>query len=186
MRWIVKILVLAFIVGGCASKDVPGVYQALGHLKTRKVAVLPFDNISGRRAAGKIAANVFVTELFRSGRFQVEEPGNIIQFMIHERIRTIGEMELEKIRLLGRRFGIDAIIVGVVEEFDDGIKGGLDPLPSISISARMLDTKSGRIIWSAQNAGKGNDYVVVFDSGEVRSIITLTRKVIGEMIRTIE
>lgn len=186
IRWFLGFLLMALIISGCGSSNIPGVYLSNNPPKIKKIAVLPFDNISGRGDAGKIVCNVFITELFRSNRYQVEEPGNIAQFMVHERIRVIGEMEQEKIKLLGRRFAVDAVIVGVVEEFDDGLNGGFTPVPLLSLSVRMIETKEGKIVWSAQNKRKGTDYVLVFDAGEVRSVVSLTKKVVAEMIETME
>src|SRR3990170_2759786 len=58
----------------------------------KKVAVLPFNNISGRKDAAKIVTNTYLTELFKSGRFRVEETGNVLQFMMQERIDVVGEI----------------------------------------------------------------------------------------------
>jgi TolB-like protein len=148
----------------------------------KKVAVLPFQNISGNKYAGNVVANAYVTELFNTGRFLVEEPGNIRRFMIQERVDTIGEMELDRLKVLGRRLRVDAIVVGTVEEFDDGRRDGV---PVVSVTARMVEASSGRIIWSGQNRRKGDDYIIVFDLGEVRTVTTLTQKVVKEMVDTI-
>jgi TolB-like protein len=148
----------------------------------KKVAVLPFQNISGHGYAGRVVANAYVTELFNTGRFHVEEPGNIRQFMIQERVDTIGEMELGRLRVLGRRLRVDAIVVGTVEEFNDGRRGDV---PVVSVTARMVEASSGRIVWSGQNKRKGDDYTIVFDLGEVRTVTALTQKVVKEMIDTI-
>ncbi|MBI3754389.1 MAG: hypothetical protein HY266_10190 [Deltaproteobacteria bacterium] len=147
------------------------------------MAVLPFYNLTGQKDAGKIVADIFVTEMFKSARFRVEEPGNIAQFMIQERMDTVGEIEIEKLKILGRRLDVDEVLTGTVEEFDDGISSGV---PIVSITARMIDSNSGRLIWSAQNKKRGDDYIIVLDLGEVRSVTTLTQKVVREMIEAIK
>jgi len=76
-------------------------------------------------------------------------------------------------------------VVGTVEEFDDG-RGGAYPSPIVSITARMIDSNSGQLIWSAQNKKKGDDYIIIFDFGEIRSVTTLTQKVVKELIDTIK
>ena len=173
-----------FFIAGCAalSKDV---VQPETSEKIKTVAVLPFYNISAYRDAGRIVANIFVTEMFKSGRFRVEESGNIAQFMIQERIDTIGEIEIEKLKIMGKRLGVDAVMTGTVEEFDDG-RGGASSMPTVSITARMIDTNTGQLVWSAQNKKRGDDYIIVLDFGEVRSLTTLTQKVVREMIGRIK
>jgi TolB-like protein len=170
-----------FFIAGCAtpSKEVSPPTASI------KVAIFPFYNISGYRDAGKIVANVFVTEMFKSGRFLVEEPGNIAHFMMQERIDTLGEIEIERLKILGKRLGVDAVMTGTVEEFDDG-RGGISSVPTVSITARMISSNTGQLVWSAQNKKRGDDYIVVLDLGEVRSLTTLTQKVAVEMISTIQ
>lgn len=172
------------IAAGCAvNKPVTAPVET--GTRTKRVAVLPFNNISGKRDAAEIVTNIFLTELFRSGKFTVEEPGNIMQFMIQEKVTTIGEMDFEKLQVLASRFNVDSVIVGMVEEFDEG-KTMETPTPVIALSARMINPKSGTIVWSAQKKRKGDDYIVVFDFGRVRSITTLTKRAVDEMIKTIQ
>lgn len=177
-------LIHLFFVIGCAapSKPIPILEDTK---KINKIAVLPFYNITGQKEAGKIVTNVFVTELFKSGRFHVEEPGNVLQFMVQEKIDRIGEIEIEQVQILGRRLGVNAVIVGTVDEFDEG-KGGVYQTPTVSITARMVESDSGKLIWSAQNKKKGDDYIIILDFGEVRSTTTLTQKIVREMIKTIK
>jgi TolB-like protein len=158
---------------GASKEDIPQI---------RKLAVLPFDNITGSKNAGLIVASIYVTELFKTGRFLIEEPGNIRQFMIQEHIDTIGEVELDRLKVLGRRLGVDAVVVGTVEEFDEGMRNGV---PIVSITARMVTSASGRVIWSAQNKRRGDDYTMAFEFGEVRTATALTERVVREMIGTL-
>lgn len=170
-----------FFIAGCATPS----REVSPPTASKKVAILPFYNISGYRDAGKIVANVFVTEMFKSGRFLVEEPGNIAHFMMQERIDTLGEIEIERLKILGKRLGVDAVLTGTVEEFDDG-RGGISSVPTVSITARMISSNTGQLVWSAQNKKRGDDYIVILDLGEVRSLTTLTQKVVVEMISTIQ
>lgn len=152
-------------------------------LQIRKIAVLPFNNITANKNAGQVVAKIYVTELFKTGKFLVEEPGNIRQFMIQERIETIGEVELDRLKILGRRLGVDAVVVGTVEEFEEYSRDGV---PVVSITARMVESASGRVIWSAQNKRRGDDYILVFEFGEVRTVTVLTERVVKEMVDTIK
>ena len=168
---------------GCSSlhgeRD-PGIaYPKNGN--AMRVAVLPFYNISGVKDADKIVYNIYVTELFKSGRFNIEEPGNVRQFLIQERAVTVGEMEIERLQILGKRLKVDAVITGTVEEFDEG-RGGA---PVVSLSMRMVESGTGRILWYSNNKRRGDEYIIVFDIGNVRSAAGVAQKVIKEMIGTI-
>lgn len=153
--------------------------------RVKKVAVLPFSSLSGKTSASETVTGIFITEMFNQGKFQVEEPGNILEFMIREGLNTLGEIDVESLKLMSEHLGLDAVIVGTVEEYDDG-RTRVPPVPVVSITARMIEPKTGKIIWSAKNRRSGGDYLIVFDFGRVRSVTVLTEKVINEMIRSMK
>ncbi len=181
LNGLLVVLLSVLVVAGCVHSPEDRVYSpGKGTGRLKKIAVLPFYNISGRRDAGRMVADTYVTELFKSGRYDVEEPGNVLQFMIREHVDTVGEMEIERIKILGRRLGVDAVLVGTVEEYDDGLRG----VPTVSITARMVDSRTGRIVWSGHNKRRGDEYIIAFGVGMVRSASALSQKVINEMIET--
>ena len=182
-------LVLVFIATGCSGfggKSFGGIAagknDSVSASVKKKIAILPFYNISDKRDAGKMIANNFVTEIFLADRYKVEEPGNILQFMLHENISVIGEMGIDRIKILGRRLRVDGVLVGVVEEFDDGLRNA----PKVTITARLVESESGTIVWSKQVSRSGDDYIIAFDVGKVRSANALAQKVVREMIKTIK
>lgn len=153
--------------------------------KVKKVAILPFGSLSGKTNASETVTGIFITKMFNLGKFQVEEPGNILEFMVREGMNTLGEIDIENLKMMSEHLELDAVIVGTVEEYDDG-RTSVPPVPVVSITARMIEPRNGKIIWSAKNRRSGEDYLVVFDFGRVRSVTTLTEKVIDEMIRNIK
>jgi TolB-like protein len=171
----------SFTACGNAMKK-PGHTRVENYGRLKKIAVLPFYNISGRREAGKMVANSFVTEIFIVGKYRVEEPGNIMQFMIQENINVVGEMGIDRIKILGRRLGVDAVLVGIVDVFDDGARN----TPRISITARLVESESGKIVWSGQAAKNGDDYIIAFGVGKIRSANALAQKLIRKMIKSIK
>lgn len=174
-----------FFVASCAVSSERVVAPSPQVSKVKRVAVLPFSNISGRTYASEMVADIFVTEMFKLGKFHIEEPGNVREFMIKEGMLTIGEIDIENLKMMSEQLGLEAVIVGTVEEFDEGLT--LSPkVPVVSITARMVEPGSGKIIWSAKNKRSGEDYVAVFGIGRVRSITSLTQLVISEMIRSIK
>jgi TolB-like protein len=189
IRAVLPLVLTVFISAAAASASVavqpPGPRLQQRLIDIKRVAILPFHNISGKTNAGDLVTNIFVTEIFRAGLFQVEEPGNVSQFMIQEKLNVIGEIGVEWLKTMHRRFGVDAVIVGTVEEFDDGTSSDT-AVPLVSVTIRMIDAKTGNIIWSAQNKRKGDEYIIAFDFGLVRSVNTLSRKVISEMIHTLQ
>ncbi len=184
----IVLVILVSFVAGCASikgesaRESSTYEKVLASGELKKIAVLPFYNISERRDAGKMVANNFVTEIFIDGRYRVEEPGNVIQFMLHENVSVVGEMGIDRIKILGRRLGVDGVLVGIVDAFDDGARSS----PRVSITARLVDSETGTIVWSASDSKSGDDYIIAFGVGKVRSANALAQKVIRQMIKKIK
>ncbi len=176
-------LVLALSLSGCCSRiNYSTNCEPVAEMRIRKVAVLPFSNISGKRGAAAVIESAYVTALFKSASFIVEEPGNVRRFLIGEQVKTTGEMEVERLLILGKRLRVDAVIIGTVEEFDDGRAR----TPTVSISARMVESGTGRLLWTSQHKRRGDDYIIIFEIGKVRNTTKLAHKVVGEMVETIK
>jgi len=150
----------------------------------KAIAVLPFENASRRREAGRVVANILVSELWNTRGINVIEPGEVRERMISLRIRAMGEIELEGLKKLGEALGADVLILGRVHAYDEGVERGA-PFPRVEISARALYTRTGQILWMARNSHAGEDFQIAMDWGKVRSVITLTQKTLREMLETL-
>jgi TolB-like protein len=152
--------------------------------KIRKVAVFSFHNQTRAPDASKIVTAAFMAGVVEMRKFQVEFPGNVRSFLVRERIIVRTGIDLETVSVMGKRLGVDAVILGVVEEYVGTPEATGAVVPVVSISSRMVDTQTGRILWMAQHRRTGDDYLTVLDFGKVRSVGALTNRVVGEMIAT--
>ena len=170
------------VLNGCGGLSGPS-YSLRGEDtgRIRKLAVLPFYNRSRNSDAGDIVTNIFVSELFKDSGYLVEEPGNIRQFFIQEQVEKLGEIGVERLKILGKRLRVDAVLLGTVDVFDD--RRGV---PSVGINARIVESGSGRLVWTAEHERRGDDYAIIFEVGTVRTPARLAQKVVKEMISTIE
>ena len=185
-RKFIFLLVIMGFISGCSSSATPYTYVRKNHDQpvVKKVAVLSFYNNTKISEASKIVTGAFVANLIKIRKFKVEFPGNIKSFLVGERIIVRTGVDLNTIKLAGKRLGVDAVIIGRIEEFV-GIeekKGGV--VPVVSISSRMVDARTGKILWMAQHRRTGDDYIKVLDFGKVRSVGELTGKMVLEMIET--
>ncbi len=176
---------LLFMPLGCSHPG-PNVYASRGYgqAKVRKIAVFPFRNNTKAAEASKMVTAAFMAGLVETRRFQVEFPGTVRSFLVSERIIVRTGVDLNTISVMSKRLGVDAVILGQVEEYVGAEKAGGDALPVVSISSRMVDSETGRIMWMAQHRRTGDDYTKILDLGRVRSVGALARNVVGEMIET--
>jgi len=146
--------------------------------------VLPFYNRSSTIAAGKVVTKAFIGELYDSGKFEIEFPGNVKKFIVGERIIIRKGIGADHIKLIGERLNVDAIIIGCVEKYESEGKKKTQ-IPVISFDARMIHTDSCSILWIGDNNRRGDDYETIFGIGRIRSLADLSRRVVKELIDTI-
>jgi hypothetical protein len=185
-RKFIFLLVILEFISACSSATTPYSYVRKNHDKSgvKKVAIFSFHNNTMIAEASKIVTGAFVASLVKMRKFNVEFPGNIRSFLVNKRIIVRTGIDLNTIKLMGKRLGVDAVIMVRIEEFvgmEEKIRG---VIPVVSISARLVDVRSGKILWMAQHRRTGDDYIKVLDFGKVRSVGELTQKVVLEMIET--
>jgi TolB-like protein len=185
-RKFIFLLVILEFISACSSATTPYAYVRKNHDQpvVKKVAIFSFHNNSMIAEASKIVTGAFVASLVKMRKFEVEFPGNIKSFLVSERIIVRTGVDLNTIKLMGRRLGVDAVIMGRIEEFVGIEEKKRGVIPVVSISSRLVDVRTGKILWMAQHRRTSDDYIKVLDFGKVRSVGELTQKVVMEMIET--
>jgi len=185
-RKFIFLLVILEFISACSSATTPYTYVRKNHdqPEVKKVAIFAFHNNTMIAEASKIVTGAFVASLVEMRKFKVEFPGNIKSFLVSERIIVRTGVDLNTIKLMGKRLGVDAVIIGWIEEFVGIEEKQRGVIPLVSISSRMVDVRTGKILWMAQHRRTGDDYINVLDFGKVRSVGELTKKVVLEMIET--
>ncbi len=173
------------VVAGCARTSVRGYLKpglTVSHVSS--IAVLPFDNISGHPDADKKIVNLLLTELVRTGLFQMAEMGEVEKSLRSLRIRTTAEIDSSKLQELREQLNVQAIIIGSVDEYDLLQEGGRS-IPVVAVSARMLDARTGDILWAVSHTHDGDDWETVFGFGRIVSISQLAQIVVSEMVESL-
>jgi len=175
-----------FFLSGCFFLPSPNRFlkNDFEEYKIRRIAVLPFYNGSTTKAAGEIVTKAFIEELYDSGKFEIEFPGNVKKFIIGERIIIRKGIGADHIKLVGERLNVDAIIIGCVKKYESEGKKNAQ-IPVISVDARMIYADSCSILWLGDNYRRGDDYETFFGIGRIRSLADLSRRVVKELIDTI-
>src|SRR4030043_67639 len=151
---------------------------------THRIAVMPFQNKSRHKDAGTIVTHMFLVELFKNTGFLPVEYGEIRKMVVNLRVRYKGELDYKSIRALSDTLGVDGILVGTVEHYSDGIDTSSPP--EVAVSARLINARKNRIIWSDSLQIKGDDFLIAFDWGRIRSVDNVAYKVVSKLIQKME
>jgi TolB-like protein len=151
----------------------------------RRVAVLPFENATERRGAALIVDDLMITGLFRVGRFEVVDPGEVAHALQTVGVAPYGAIDLDSLQRIGEALGADAVILGRVDDYNEGLRPGTSTSPSIALDARMLETRTGKILWMGYQEGRGEEYQIVLEFGKIKSMVPLAMRVIVDLAETI-
>lgn len=141
-----------------------------------KIAVMPFKNTTAFRNGGMIVTYMFLDELLKNRKFVPVEYGGIRKTMIEKRIRYKGELNFKNIKALKETLGVDSILVGTVERYSAG------SIPGVAVTARLLDAGKNRILWYKRQQLDGDEGIIVFDWGKLRTADKVAHKVVSKLV----
>jgi TolB-like protein len=146
----------------------------VGGMAIERIVVLPFRNHSRSMGAGQIAADLAAWCLVESSRVRVVDAGDATYRLLQRGWRTGMPVGRAEILSLGMDPGVDAVLMGAVERWEEGLAGAMPPV--VSISARLLEVRTGRILWAAEHERLGDETLVVYDVGNVRLVEALAAR----------
>lgn len=159
----------------------------IGTLKGYRVALLPIDNLSGVDGASEKMDEVLLVELLSIGSFEVVDPGEVEKTLMELRIRRTSELTQQEREDLSEKLNARAFIVGSVLEYgmkeSRGVGGG--QVPTITVVLRMIDAKTGRILWASSHSRTGDDTEKVFGVGRVRNQSKLSKELAKEIFESL-
>ncbi len=154
-----KVFLILVLVYGCAGSTIKYINPSANFSYIKKVAVLPLNNYSDDKYAGEKVRSALVIDLMSRHVFDVMEQGEVskaMSLLFREEGAEEGRvvpMDKDTLKLLGEKLGVQAIIMGSVNEYSSSRGGAAANV--ISISVRMLDAASGTVLWQANTSETG-------------------------------
>jgi TolB-like protein len=145
-------------------------------------ALMPFENLSGREDQSEIFTRVFFAQLVATGAFDVVDPVRIDAAMDSLRIRATGSMTIDQLRAMADTLHVPYILLGSVLE-SATIHDPDGDIPSVGASLRLVEARTGKVVWAGVQFVSGGDHETVFGWGRVRSLETLVMRLSQEMLR---
>ncbi len=156
-------LCVMVMLSGCASSGPAGhfedagddanVFVSPGHSAITKVAVMPFK--APTELIGAAVSDQILTELLRTGRYELVERSQMAQVLGEQELSLAG-LSAGQAAEVGAMLGAQGVIIGTVSEYEKVAYRG-KTIPVVGISARLIDTKSGKIIWSTDVAQRARN-----------------------------
>jgi hypothetical protein len=147
----------------------------------RSVAVLPFENLSRDNLAGERVRDVFSTMLQATGGVYVVPQGEVARGLSRASISDTSQPSPEEIIKLAGIIKVDAVITGVVREYGE-VRSANSTANVVSVSMQMIETQTGRVVWSASSTKGGISFWDRLLGGGGRPMNTVTEEACNDLI----
>jgi ABC-type uncharacterized transport system auxiliary subunit len=154
VRIYLLLLMMVSVLCGCSAPR-HYVAEAMGLGYVKRIVVLPFENNTDVKFAEERFRDVVTTEILSRGLFDIVEKGEAQRFLREELVRKEQEtLDLATAQRLGQELNVEAYLAGAVEDFSEKQNGSYS-YPLVAVTLRLVDVKTGQIIWQASDSESG-------------------------------
>ncbi|MBI5826353.1 MAG: hypothetical protein HZB22_01275 [Deltaproteobacteria bacterium] len=150
-------------------------------LLLKRVVILPFENFSENTRAISFVKKAMKEELRKKGLILIAGDDMVDDFLAKRRMRFTNSVTRFAAREMGMVLDADAVMVGSVDIFSEGANGDV----RAGITARLVSTIDGSIIWADNIAYTGRDFAGVLGLGAVESLDKLASLVVKDAVKSI-
>ncbi len=123
-----------------------------GVVKT--VAVMPLANLTRDNLVSERVRDVLIHSLLASGAIYVLPTGEVAKAVARAEIQSPTAPSSAEVVKLGEIAKVQAIITGAVREYGE-IRSGTTSANVVSISLQMMETETGKTVWTASSTKGG-------------------------------
>lgn len=152
-----KFALLSMLLGLLVGCSTPRHYaaEALGLGYVKRIVILPFENHTEVKFAEERFRDVIATEILSRGLFDIVEKGEAQRFLREELVRKEQEtLDSAAAQRLGEELNVEAYLAGAIHDFGEKQNGTYN-YPLVSATLRLVDVKTGQIIWQASGSESG-------------------------------
>ncbi len=153
---VASVLVCLVAFASTSSAQVTDVYRdpSMDFGSIRTIAVVPFTNLARDQVVAERVRDVFINRLLATGAVYVLPVGEVARGIAGTAIQNPSSPTPEEVVKLGAFLKVDAVITGVVREYGE-VRSGTTAANLISMSIQLIETGTGKIVWSASSTQGG-------------------------------
>jgi len=147
------------MLSGCSGKTTVSFMREDVTLDfVNRISVLPLENNTEQKYAAELARDVINTQILAMNIFDVVDKG-IVDSVLHEEAidpgSPVSQLMLSR---LGQRLNVQSIMIGSVDMAGDKRIGSVI-VPEMSLTLRLIEIKSGIVLWQASGHYAGDSIV---------------------------
>lgn len=151
----VSVLISSALLMSCATSNSDHYIDPnmdFGAIKT--IGVLPFSNLTRDMIVSERVRDVFINSLLSTGAVYVLPTGEVARGVARAEIQNPAAPSAEEVVKLGQVIKVQAVITGVVREYGE-VRSGTTSANIISLSLQMIETETGKVVWTASSTQGG-------------------------------
>lgn len=165
------------LAGGCAAHRAPPPPPGA----RASLAMMPLENLSGRAEYGDRYTRLVWTAIGGSGRFDLVDPGEVDAMLVEQRIRTSAMLTREQVLKAAARLHVHWLLAGTLLECGTVHTPDGD-IPSFSLALRLIDGRTGLVVWTDLRARSGEDRETIFGWGREEDLQRLAETTARELV----
>ena len=140
-----------------------------------RIALFPFENLTDDNGAIIEIMPVLKSQLEKKG-LEIVDDETLNKFLLKERIRSTGYVSRDIAQKMEKELHVKAILAGSINSYYP-IKN-----PQVGISARLIDSSTGVILWADQASATGEDYTKILGLGTIKAMDRLIPIVVSRLL----
>lgn len=149
------LFLIAILMGGCATNGVDVYHDPnMDFGAIQAVAVMPFGNLTRENLAAERVRDVLINKLLATGALYVLPVGEVARAAARAEIANPATPSPEEILKLAKIIKVQTVITGTVREYGE-LRSGATSANVCSVSAQMVETQTGRVVWSSSSTKGG-------------------------------
>jgi len=147
----------------------------------QSVAVMPFTSLARDPVIGERVRDVFISKLLSTGAVYVLPTGEVARGVSRSEIQNPAALTVDEVIKLGSFLKVQAVITGTVREYGEA-RSGAASSNIISLSLQMIETQTGKIVWTASSTKGGISIWDRLFGGGGQPLNIITEKAINDLI----
>jgi hypothetical protein len=148
----------------------------------KSIAVMPFVSLARDPVVADRVRDVFINKLLATGAVYVLPIGEVARAATRAELQNPSAPSAEEVVKLGGIIKVEAIITGTVREYGE-VRSGTAASNIASVSLQMVETQTGRIVWTASSTKGGVNIWDRLFGGGGQPMDIVTQKAVDDLIR---
>ncbi len=183
LNWF-KVLLSVFLLTACAGQHTTFIDPNMDFGSVKTVAVMPFVGLTRDPIVAERVRDVFINKLLATGAVYVIPVGEVARGTARTEIQNPSTPSAEEIIKLGGIIKAQAVITGAVREYGE-VRSGTVSSNIISLSLQMIETQTGKVVWTAASTKGGISIWDRLFGGGGQPMNIVTDKAVDDLINSL-